>query len=109
MAANAADDLSSIFITGNQTTSDTIALTAGKTTTIPIVVTAQDGGKKTYTVTVTVPAANIAVTGVNLDKNALTLTAGGAVAVEVGITTLPLQVTPEPLPFWLVRMKEGNK
>ncbi len=41
VAANAADDLSSIFITGNQTTSDTINLAVG-TNTIPIEVKAKD-------------------------------------------------------------------
>ncbi|WP_167397393.1 cadherin-like beta sandwich domain-containing protein [Lysinibacillus mangiferihumi] len=54
IAASTTDSQASMTINGNVTTSETIALVAGQPTTIPIVVTAQDGKtQKTYTLTVT--------------------------------------------------------
>ncbi|CAM5213972.1 Virginiamycin B lyase [Lysinibacillus sphaericus] len=53
IAASTTDSQASMTINGNVTTSETITLVAGQPTTIPIVVTAQDGKtQKTYTLTV---------------------------------------------------------
>ncbi|AVK83258.1 hypothetical protein C3943_06610 [Lysinibacillus sp. B2A1] len=54
VAAQPVDSQASVTINGSEKTSETIALVAGQTTTIPIVVTAQNGvTQKTYTLAVT--------------------------------------------------------
>ncbi|MFF5993843.1 S-layer homology domain-containing protein [Lysinibacillus sp. KU-BSD001] len=72
------DSYATVMVNGNVTTSDTITLTAGQSTTIPILVTAQDGGQKTYTVTVQPASVVIPVTSVALHPSTLSLTAGGS-------------------------------
>ena len=76
ITASPTDDHANVTINGKATTSDTIMLTIGEPTSIPIVVTAQDGGQKTYTVSV--QPISILVTSVTLNQSTISLTAGGS-------------------------------
>ena len=76
ITASPTDDHANVTINGKATTSDTTMLTIGEPTSIPIVVTAQDGGQKTYTVSV--QPISIPVTSVTLNQSTISLTAGGS-------------------------------
>ncbi|WP_146226653.1 S-layer homology domain-containing protein [Aneurinibacillus soli] len=83
VTAEVEDSKATVKIKGTVSTSDTLTLDVGLdvgSNNIPVVVTAEDGTKKEYTITVNRGTGTVPVSGVALYQSTLSLTAGGSTA-----------------------------